>query len=102
MSKRSKACDITPKVRAEVMGRDKHCISCGSHSTLSLAHVWVNRSHGGLGIKENLCVLCMSCHGKLDNGLGHQSDIVRINVESYMKRLYGTPDIDKLKYKKWR
>ena len=47
MSKRSKACDITPKVRREVMERDKRCVNCGRTNMLTIAHVYVSRAHGG-------------------------------------------------------
>lgn len=101
MSKRSKATDITPKVRKEVMERDKCCVNCGSHSTLTIAHVYVSRAHGGKGIINNLAVLCTRCHGHLDNGKAHQSMIVKFNVEHYMERIYGKPNLDEIKYRKW-
>lgn len=97
---RSNATDITPKIRVEVVERDKHCVSCGSPSYLTIAHVFINRSHGGLGVKENLCVLCMDCHHHYDNGLKHDQDIVRAKVQNYMLGLYGFPDLNKLKYYK--
>ena len=101
MSSRSKACDISPKVRNEVMIRDgKRCVYCGGNYMLSLAHVFVNRSHGGLGVKENLVVLCMPCHMSLDNGKKDKSAPIRYSVEFYLKHLYGDIDVDKLKYRK--
>ena len=101
MSKRSKACDITPKVRKQVMERDKCCVNCGRHHTLTIAHVWANRSHGGLGVVENLCVLCMKCHHNFDNSFGNRHEIVKFNVEHYMERIYGKPNIDKITFRKW-
>jgi len=102
MSKRSKACDITPKVRQHVMERDGgRCINCGKTYMLTIAHVYVSRAHGGKGIPTNLAVLCMKCHGKLDNGRKHESMIVKFNVEHYMQRIYGKPNIDEIKYRKW-
>jgi len=98
--KQSNATDITPKIRVEILERDKYCVSCGSPSMLTIAHVFVNRSAGGLGIKENLAVLCMSCHHHYDNGLQYDQEIVRAKVQTYMYGLYGFPDLNKLKYYK--
>ena len=33
----------------------------------NLAHIFVNRSHGGKGCKENLVCLCVRHHEILDN-----------------------------------
>jgi 5-methylcytosine-specific restriction endonuclease McrA len=103
MSKRSKACDITPKVRKLVMERDKHtCTNCGRHNMLTIAHVYYSRAFGGRGIPENLCVLCMECHNSLDNGNSERDKmIVKFNIEHYMERLYGKPNLELIKYSKW-
>ncbi len=51
MSKRSKACDISPKVKKKVWERDNHCcIICGSPYAMPNAH-YIARSQGGLGIE---------------------------------------------------
>lgn len=89
-SKRTKACDITAKVRVEVLERDNHrCIFCGAYSSLTLAH-FVGRGRGGLGIKENLVTLCMECHMKADQG----TETVKYHEEmcEYLHRLY--PDMN--------
>ena len=99
MSKRSKACDITPKVRREVMERDKCCVNCGSHHTLTIAHVFKNRSHGGLGIKQNLLVLCRSCHHAYDNSKHRQT--VKQEIKSYLMSIYADWNEDELVYRKW-
>lgn len=101
MSKRSKLCDISPSVRDLVMNRDKGCVVCGSRSALTIAHVFINRSHGGLGVKENLCVLCIKCHHDYDNGFKEDSNRIKDHVQSYMHKLYSI-DIQSLKYNKWR
>ena len=100
MSKRSKATDITPKVRREVMERDKRCVNCGRTNMLTISHVYVSRAHGGKGIPTNLAVLCTVCHGHMDNGRKHESMIVKFNVERYMERLYGKPNLDEIKFRK--
>jgi len=102
MTKRTKATSITTKTRIEVMKRDGHkCVSCTKRDNLTIAHVWINRSHGGLGIPENLAVLCLSCHHHYDNGKKHEQDIQRAIVQHYMMGIYGTPDLNKLKYIKY-
>lgn len=98
---RTKATDISKQVRQQVMERDKHCVSCGSHQMLTIAHVWINRSHGGLGVKENLCVLCMNCHHEYDNGKSHEQGYQRAVVQRYMIGLYDKPNLNKLKYNKY-
>lgn len=99
--KQRKFTDVSPKVRAEIFERDKHCVSCGSHSTLTVAHVYINRSHGGLGIPENLCLLCTDCHHKYDNGKKTDQELQRAIVQSYMYGLYGFPNLVQLKYNKF-
>lgn len=102
MSKRSKATDIKSSVRSEVFLRDKYrCVSCGSPTNLTLAHIYINRSHGGLGVMQNLATLCMTCHHHLDNGKRNDHDIVEAKVKEYMMSLYGKPDFKALKYIKW-
>lgn len=100
--KRSKATDIKPDTRKIVLERDHYqCVVCGSYNTLTLAHIYINRSHGGLGIPTNLATLCMECHHHLDNGKKHKQDVIRKEVETYMELHYGKPDLQLLKYKKW-
>ena len=70
-SKRSKACDISPKVRKEVLERDKKCIICGVTYGLQIAH-YISRARGGLGIAQNLAAMCVKCHGEMDNGKYHK------------------------------
>ena len=64
--------DIPKNVRRVVLERDSidnHpcCIYCGSPRFLEIAH-YVPRSRGGMGVPENLAVLCIKCHRELDNG----------------------------------
>ena len=65
-SKQSKACDITQKVKEIVWERDRHrCIICGNHRAMPNAH-YIARSHGGLGIPQNIVTLCHDCHFAYD------------------------------------
>jgi 5-methylcytosine-specific restriction endonuclease McrA len=99
-SKRTKATDIDSKTRKMIHERDRKCISCGSHHNLTIAHVFVNRSHGGLGISENLCLLCIDCHMKMDHGKQNVSNTVKYATKSYMNTLYPNINIENLKYRK--
>lgn len=100
MHKRTKACSISPKVKAIVEERDNHCcIFCGSPDARGDAHL-VNRSQGGLGIEENLLTVCSHCHREMDNGLN--TKYYRDKAEEYLKSLYPDWDKSKLVYDKWR
>lgn len=101
MQKRTKSTGISKQVRQEVLERDKCCVGCGTSQSLSIAHVFVNRSHGGLGVKENLCVLCITCHHQMDNGKKHEQDLMRLKVQQHMISHYGIINVNKLKYTKW-
>lgn len=101
MTERTKATSITPQTRQEVMERDRGCVSCGNNHNLTVAHIWINRSHGGRGVKENLAVLCLKCHHELDNGRKAEQEYQQAVVQQYMMGLYGKPDLNKLKYQKY-
>jgi len=99
--KRSDATKISTKVRSDVMARDKgRCIVCGTSYNLQCAHIFINRSHGGMGVVENLAMLCVSCHTKLDNGLKKYSEPISLIAKSYLKHKYPNLDELKLKYQK--
>ena len=98
---RKEATSISPLVRETVLNRDnKRCVICGSNFNLQLHHCFVNRSHGGLGVKENLVTLCCQCHFYADNGLPKQKIAVDNVIEGYMRSKY--PNLDKsiLRYRK--
>lgn len=99
-SKLSRACDISPKVRKEVMERDGHkCIICGSVSNLQVAH-FVSRSRLGLGIPQNLTILCDCCHFEFDNGKSHKE--LQKLVREHLQGLYEDWNEKDLIYSKWR
>lgn len=67
MNKRSKECDISPKVKKRVWDRDGgRCVICGRKNAMPTCH-YVSRAQGGLGIEENIVTLCQDCHFELDN-----------------------------------
>ena len=97
-SQRTKACEISPKVREEVEERDGHCcIFCGRPGR-GEAHL-LNRSQGGLGIPENIVTVCRSCHSQMDNG--QATKLFRTKAEEYLKSKYPDWDKNKLVYNKW-
>lgn len=68
MHKLTKATNIPLNVKYRVWERDSHCcIICGSPNAAPNAH-YIRRSHGGLGIEENVVTLCTRCHHDFDNG----------------------------------
>lgn len=113
MSKRSKACDITPKVRQQIYARDCGCIFCQrdymmppedefttTRGMLQIMH-YIPRSQGGLGIPENLALGCVWHHNIMDNGnLGLREQML-ILFEDYLKAHYENWDSKKLVYSKW-
>ena len=95
MSKRSKACEITPEVRRAVEERDGHrCIFCG-RSGRGEAH-FIGRAHGGLGVEENILTVCRYCHHELDNGLDRAYYVAK--AENYLRDHYPDWDANKLVY----
>ena len=98
-SKLSKACDISPKVRKEVLERDNHqCIICGTHQNLQIAHC-ISRARLGLGDCRNLVVMCASCHFQMDNGQFHRE--LQKAVREHLQAHYDNWNEKDLVYKKW-
>ena len=100
MSKISKACDISPKVREEVMKRDGgKCIICGAVFSLQIAH-YISRARLGLGIPENLGVMCSHCHFQYDNGKFHNE--IKKLFREHLEANYEEWNEKNLTYRKWR
>lgn len=89
MSKRSKACEISQKVKQIVWNRDNQkCISCGRYVPQSCANAhFVKRSQGGLGIPENVVTLCPKCHYEED--FGQNTKDYESYIENYLRNYYG-------------
>lgn len=99
-SKRAKACDISPKVRKEVMERDGHCcIVCGDTYGLQIAH-YIPRSRLGLGIPQNLGVMCFRHHMAMDQGDMH--DELQAFFKEYLQGHYDIWDEKDLVYSKMK
>lgn len=101
MSKRSRACDISQEVKRKVWERDHHhCIYCGSPYAMPNAH-YIARSHGGLGIEENVVTLCMKCHHNYDNGKDLRlKQTIKHKIEAHLASKYANWYNLSLKYKK--
>ena len=96
-SKRTKALEITKKVKERVYERDGGlCVMCGSVG-MPNAH-FIARSQGGLGIEENILTLCFICHNKYDQSIHRQK--MRKYFREYLQTKYPDWDEKKLVYKK--
>lgn len=97
MHRMTKACKIHPLVREAVYVRDnERCIICGKPG-LPNAH-YIPRSHGGLGVEENIVTLCPQCHFDYDNSQKRKE--YGIFIKSYLKSKYPDWDETKLIYRK--
>ena len=98
MHKRTRACAIPKEVKLIVYERDhERCIFCDSPG-LPEAHV-IPRSHGGLGVPQNIITVCRSCHDKLDNSTDRQQ-MLDVAV-GYLKRYYPNISQTDVIYQKW-
>ena len=92
------ACDIPPQVKAEVWERDGgRCILCLSPEAAPNAH-YIPRSHGGLGIPENIVTLCRRCHERYDNSADRP--FLREEIRAYLMEIYLGWDEENLIYRK--
>ena len=71
------------ETRKYIKKRDNNkCVLCGSPYDLQIMHIWVNRSHGGKGCKENGVLGCKVCHTIMDNPIGkEQNELSKIYLE---------------------
>lgn len=97
MTKRSKACDIPKDVKMTVFERDGGlCILCG-YAGLPNAH-YIPRSHGGLGIEQNIVTLCPNCHYAYDNTDKRKK--LGAKISEYLSNRYSYWNESKLYYRK--
>lgn len=78
--------DIPPEVKRAVYERDKgKCVVCLKNNGIPESH-YIRRSHGGLGIEENIVCLCRECHRRFDDGdMREQYGLI---IERYLKSKY--------------
>ena len=75
MSIRSSWCEFDKETRKYIKKRDKdRCVICNNKGALQIMHIFLNRSHGGKGSKENGCLGCVKCHKILDNPIGEEQN----------------------------
>ena len=87
MSSRSKACEFDEKTRLYIKRRDHNkCVICGNKNNLQIMHIFINRSHGGLGVKENGCLGCIRCHRIIDNPIGRTQNAQSKELLAYCKQ----------------
>lgn len=99
-SKRSKACDISSKVKKIVWERDnERCIFCGTHYAMPNLHV-VPRSQGGLGVEKNIVTGCIVCHNAMDQTIARQRYLKY--AKEYLRNIYGEFDDSEVTYDKNR
>ena len=68
-----------------VWERDGRCVLCHRNDGQPVAHI-VARSHGGLGIPENIVTLCPRCHYRYDNT--PERHFLRQQLEEYITTIY--------------
>lgn len=111
MSKRSRSCSFSTKVRTRIITRDgDQCIFCAAERwplpkndlgrrMRDIAHI-VNRSQGGLGVEQNGVTACRSHHQLLDNGNKGLREELLGYAETYLSSIYPEWDKEKLIYRK--
>lgn len=98
MHHRTKALDISKKVKDIVWERDNHCcILCGNPYAMPNAH-YIARSHSGLGIEQNIVTLCHACHHQYDNTADRK--IIKKEIAEYLQNHYPNWNEEDLVYKK--
>lgn len=97
-SKRAKALDITPKVKAEVWERDGgRCILCGDPHAAPNMH-YIGRAQGGLGIPQNVVTGCAACHMRYDQTT--ERDALGGEIRAYLMGCYPGWNENDLIYRK--
>lgn len=83
-SVRTQWTDFDKDTRKYIKKRDEEkCVVCGSKGALQIMHIFVNRSHGGKGSKENGCLGCIKCHSIIDNYIGNEQ---RALADKYLNK----------------
>lgn len=70
---------------------------CGSPLAAPVAH-YIARSHGGLGLEENILTLCSECHRAYDQSTKRKE--MREFFRNYLKSRYPEWDEEKLIYRR--
>lgn len=99
MSKRTKWTEFDKETRKYIKKRDNNkCVICDNKGALQIMHIFLNRSHGGKGSKENGCLGCIKCHRILDNPVGEYES--QLSNEYLQKCKNYLIDIEHINYNK--
>ena len=97
MNRRTKALDISPRVKKIVYARDNGlCILCGAPGAPN-AH-YISRGQSGRGIEQNVVTLCQTCHTAYDQST--QREVLKNTIADYLRSKYENWDDMRLTYKK--
>ena len=99
--KQTVACSIPPHVKVAVYERDGcECVSC--HKWVDVQHAnahFVPRSHGGLGVEQNILTLCTECHRTFDQTVMRAA--MQERFRAYLQSKYPEWDEQALYYRKY-
>ena len=97
MNRRTKALDISPRVKKLVYERDNGlCILCGALGA-PVAH-YISRGQSGRGIEQNVVTLCQTCHTAYDQS--SQRETLKNTIAAYLRSKYENWDDVRLTYRK--
>lgn len=99
MSVRSNWCEFDKETRKYIKKRDKErCVVCGKRGGTQAMHIFLSRSHGGKGSKENGCLGCVKCHKIIDSPIGKEENkLSAIYLEKCKKYLIEKENIKDIK-----
>lgn len=103
-NRRTRALSIPSAVRERVRERDGCCVLCflkrGVFNArwLECAH-YISRGQSGLGIEENLVMLCPSCHKETDQSEKREAN--REIIAEHLRNIYESWDEIPKTYNKW-
>lgn len=100
MHRQTRYTRITKKTKETVYNRDRcRCVICGRYvpEECASAH-YIARSHGGMGVEENIVTLCHACHNAYDNSI--QRGWMREVLAEHLKNNYPNWNEEKLIYRK--
>lgn len=99
MHKQTKACDISKAVKDAVWERDGHkSILSNNPFAFPNAH-YIPRSHGGLGIEQNIVTLTAEEHRRFDSTTERSE--IKEQIKAYLQSKYPDWDESKLVYHKY-
>ena len=90
MSKLKEATAISSSTRLKVFERDNgNCVMCGKPS--HHCHHFIPRSRLGMGVEQNLVMLCTNCHYRIHNPKSEEEKI-KLNAHLRKRLMMFYPD----------